>query len=821
MSYNKKKAKGLLLASAITLSLVLQFIPDSSLIAADFLEDEIKWKNVTPDDEKPIERRGHTAVLVEDKNEMIVFGGFGAKKGNTNDTWIFDIKDEKWKEVTPKSQLPPPRMEHTAIYDKKSDTMIIFGGWQKNGAVYKDVWALTNIHTDNPLWSKKKNAPVPLGYSLRGSSAVWTGQRMIIFGGMRDDRRVFGRTMIYDIKNDEWSFFDGGPARYDHTAVWTGDDMIVFSGRGRGHTLRNDVWILKNALSSPVWEEMIKNSESSTVPEKRSNAIAAYDKDDDQMLIFGGNGIGKGVNNDLWVLKDAKKDRVDKETFWRQLFPRGETPPIREDFAGVYNEKDTLVIFGGEMKKGRRGLLNDTWKLIFTAGDDDDDGDDDKPKAPTNVSVSSKCESNEPQNKIIWDDKSDNEDKFEIFRDKKEFDSIGKRKPIGKTGENETSFTDKTADEGVKYFYRVAAKNENGASIDKTDPQANVKTKECDDGDGDDENNIPLALAGQDHDIKVNATHKHTGASAEDKDGNLKSFKWEFISCPDICPALTNDSGSISGSSANIDGPSYKPNKEGRYKLRLTVKDGKDEIDTDTLIETAEKEDNKKPIADARVSNENKHPEDDTEKVKISSKSIAFLWGEDSSDPDGNTPLTFKWTCAEGELSSDTEKNPIFTAPEVEDEKELDITCSLNVKDSLGLKSNTDKVRILVKKTAKPTLFVNLTTDLFTGEPPLSPTLKATVFGTAKGNINYYFWWDCPNSGINLEKIIDMCGDPEDSKIGKVFKDTPDETKSATHTYTTYDFFVPKVIIERDGADNAEDRVNITVGKLDPPPKEF
>jgi N-acetylneuraminic acid mutarotase len=82
--------------------------------------------------------------------------------------------------------------------------------------------------------------PTPRG-SRTGHSALWTGERLLIWGGEYVGAGGFttryGDGGQYDPGSDSWLPISttGGPrARAHHTAVWTGRSMLVWGGAGAG-----------------------------------------------------------------------------------------------------------------------------------------------------------------------------------------------------------------------------------------------------------------------------------------------------------------------------------------------------------------------------------------------------------------------------------------------------------------------------------------------------------------------------------------------------------------------------------------------------------
>jgi N-acetylneuraminic acid mutarotase len=94
-------------------------------------------------------------------------------------------------------------------------------------------------------WSPITRDGAPLGRS--GHTAVWTGEEMLVWGGISEvtpgDFRAQSSGGIYDPSSDQWRpiSIDGAPsARTGHLAVWTGNEMLVWGGIGDNDDLFPD-----------------------------------------------------------------------------------------------------------------------------------------------------------------------------------------------------------------------------------------------------------------------------------------------------------------------------------------------------------------------------------------------------------------------------------------------------------------------------------------------------------------------------------------------------------------------------------------------------
>jgi N-acetylneuraminic acid mutarotase len=168
----------------------------------------------------PSARNFHSAVW--NGSEMIVWGGGYYAPGNTGAR--YNPSTDSW---IPTSTIgTPPRAGHSAIWTGKE--MIVWSGY--NGSIHINTGARYTPATDT--WSPTSLSNAPDG---RGAHAtVWTGDEMIVWGGFNSQQNRFldsgGR---YSPAFDTWSAMTtiNAPHAVDFpTAVWTGSRMIVFGG---------------------------------------------------------------------------------------------------------------------------------------------------------------------------------------------------------------------------------------------------------------------------------------------------------------------------------------------------------------------------------------------------------------------------------------------------------------------------------------------------------------------------------------------------------------------------------------------------------------
>jgi hypothetical protein len=177
----------------------------------------------------PRARRYHTAVW--SGTEMLVWGGnTPGGDGALADGAAYSPERDRWRALSA-SGAPAGRWSHTAIWS--GSTMVIWGGLgcgtSARGPEFCGDGARYDPAADR--WS-----PIRAGgpSARNGHAAVFTGSEMLIWGGGgRCPDGLCADGAFYDPMRDLWRPLPAPPAgsaRAGHTAVWTGERMLVWGG---------------------------------------------------------------------------------------------------------------------------------------------------------------------------------------------------------------------------------------------------------------------------------------------------------------------------------------------------------------------------------------------------------------------------------------------------------------------------------------------------------------------------------------------------------------------------------------------------------------
>ncbi len=304
------------------------------------------WNQISSSGVTPLGRLDHTMILDSSRSQLMTFGG--RRNVDLDDTWIYDLANDSWREVT-SSPKPDARRGHVAVYDASRDRVVIFGGEDLSGRFFNDTWVFS-LATET--WSEM-NVGGSFPSPRYGLSAILDAQRdrMIISHGFTNSGR-FDDTWALDLATLQWSRLSTQgstpQARCLHDAAFdeAGDGMYLFGGcsSGVGPCPRNDLWRLD--LATTAWQE-VTPTES---PDARSNLRLACR--DDEFYLFGG--VGNFGTNDVWRYAFGTEA-------WRLIDTEGELPPGRWSTAIVWDAVEKRMIAFG----GTNGAVwyDDLWEL--------------------------------------------------------------------------------------------------------------------------------------------------------------------------------------------------------------------------------------------------------------------------------------------------------------------------------------------------------------------------------------------------------------------------------------------------------------------------
>jgi N-acetylneuraminic acid mutarotase len=242
---------------------------------------------------------------------------------------------ETW-DTFPDDRAPDARRSHVAVWT--GSRMIVWGGYD-SALDRVNTGGLYDPATDTWLPMPLEDAPSPRS----GATGVWTGDRLIVWGG--ENRIGLDTGGAYDPLSNFWAPIStvGAPsARTAHTAVWTGNKMVVWGGGGN---FGSDTTGGRYDISTDTWEA------TSTVgaPSARFGHTAVWTGT--EMAIWGGAPGG--------ALYDPAADT------WRPIATLN-APADRSDHTAVWTG-NRMVVWGGSPLPG--GGITSTGALYDPAQD--------------------------------------------------------------------------------------------------------------------------------------------------------------------------------------------------------------------------------------------------------------------------------------------------------------------------------------------------------------------------------------------------------------------------------------------------------------------
>ena len=289
----------------------------------------------------------YAATVVWTGSEVVVWGGQNSVR--LNDGGRYDPQTDTWA-PTSTVNAADARSDHTAVWT--GSVMIVWGGQSAVGAVYLNTGGRYDPASDTWSLTSTVNAPT----QRFGHAAVWTGQRMVVWGGANGPTlQLFGGR--YDPVADTWvpiSSANQPFPRKSAAAVWTGSRVVIWGGEN-GSPMNN------GGRYDPVADTWLPVS-ATNAPSARRGPAAVWTGN--RMIVWGGDDFNTSLNS------GARYDPVANS--WTPMFLSG-APSQRRGFTSVWTGSD-MIVWGGDQggpslpSGGRYDPATDNWTPITSTG---------------------------------------------------------------------------------------------------------------------------------------------------------------------------------------------------------------------------------------------------------------------------------------------------------------------------------------------------------------------------------------------------------------------------------------------------------------------
>ncbi len=250
------------------------------------------WRPLRLDSNAPAGRVDFTMIWTG--TEAIVWGG---TTGGSGPQSRYNPTTDTWTPINQGGYVPPGFELHSAIWT--GSEMIVWGGLGSCAGGVCAEGGRYNPATDT--WVPTSVATAVTG-TRAGHTAVWTGTRMIIWGGYTGPPTTFLNSgAVYDPVSNTWTALPtaGAPIpRQQHTAIWTGSEMVVWGGENvSGLELKSGA---RYKLSTNTWAAT--RDTGIHVPAARTKHVAIWDGA--QMDVLGGavaGGARYNPSTNIWT----------------------------------------------------------------------------------------------------------------------------------------------------------------------------------------------------------------------------------------------------------------------------------------------------------------------------------------------------------------------------------------------------------------------------------------------------------------------------------------------------------------------------------------
>lgn len=243
----------------------------------------------------PRARALHGLAYDEARGVTLLFGGVFApgQSGYLGDTWQY--AGGVWTQRS-SAAFPPPRFDHSMVYDRKRARIVMFGGRGSSGAsLMGDTW-----EWDGSSWTRALPALSPTPRAGHAMAFDPASGRVLLFGGIQLGGPIVGDTWSWDGTSWEQLFPAHAPSPRWHAVMATdlGSGLVVLYGGYDGTDLV-DTWTWDGTDWMRRWTR--------ARPEVPTLPALTTGPDGEHVVLFGGEDAAGTVRSDTWWFGRLRK----------------------------------------------------------------------------------------------------------------------------------------------------------------------------------------------------------------------------------------------------------------------------------------------------------------------------------------------------------------------------------------------------------------------------------------------------------------------------------------------------------------------------------
>lgn len=210
------------------------------------------WVQKNPSN-KPSNRKKHAMATIYGTDKIMLHGGSLGAALYSNETWIYDLSDEKWVRMAAgsPSSSPSAREDHAMAAIDGTDKVVLHGGFDNSGncddsgSTYcNGTWVYDYSDDD---WTRMSPAIKPGIVKDHIMATIYGTDKVVLFGGDNTSSPLFSDTWIYELGNNSWTQMSptSKPSNRTEHAMATVDEnyKIILFGGDIGLLMNNDTWI--------------------------------------------------------------------------------------------------------------------------------------------------------------------------------------------------------------------------------------------------------------------------------------------------------------------------------------------------------------------------------------------------------------------------------------------------------------------------------------------------------------------------------------------------------------------------------------------------